>query len=142
MTFAPGKLDAAVAASAIALASKRIPRTDQNPSYSTTSERLTHVDRLEASLDKEIGTLRDFGTYIQVRKEDAPRHCQILQSKMDLKLKFNGALGEILKFKARLMALGNLEWASLRDTYAPTVNTKTTNLLLALAAQEKMILYG
>ena len=60
---------------------------------------------------------------------------------MDLKLKFN-ALGEILKFKARLVALGNLEWASLRDTYAPTVNAKTINLLLALGAQEKMILYG
>ena len=92
-------------------------------------------------MDKEISTLKDFGTYDQVRKQDVPRHCQILQSKMDLKLKFN-ALGEILKFKARLVALGNLEWASLRDTYAPTVNAKTINLLLALAAQEKMILYG
>jgi hypothetical protein len=35
-----------------------------------------------------------------------------------------------------------LEWESIRDTYAPTVNAKTINLILALAAQERMILYG
>jgi len=140
MTLAPGKFDAAVAASAKAMASKRIPRTEQNPTVK--QARASHMWKdWQQAMDKEISTLTDFGTYDQVRKKDVPRHCQILQSKMDLKLKFN-ALGEILKFKARLVALGNLEWASLRDTYAPTVNAKTINLLLALAAQEKMILYG
>jgi hypothetical protein len=60
---------------------------------------------------------------------------------MDLKLIFD-SLGDIIKFKARLVALRNLEWASLRDTYAPTANAKTINLMLALAAQENLLLYG
>ena len=40
------------------------------------------------------------------------------------------------------MALGNQEWESLRDTFAPTVNAKTINMLFALATQTNMILYG
>jgi len=93
------------------------------------------------AIDKEIATLTDMDTYTLVRKQDVPKHCQIIQSKMDLKMKMD-TLGQLIKLKARLVALGNLEWASLRDTYAPTVNAKTINLILALAAQERMILYG
>ena len=81
------------------------------------------------------------GTYTVVRKRDVPTHCQIIQSKMDLKMKLD-TLGQLIKLKARLVALGNLEWASIRDTFAPTVNAKTINLILVLAAQERMILYG
>ena len=51
-------------------------------------------------------------------------------------------MGRITKRKARLVALGNLEWETVRDTYAPTVNAKTINLMLALSAQERLILYG
>ena len=60
---------------------------------------------------------------------------------MDLKTK-KDAMGRITKRKARLVALGNLEWETVRDTYAPTVNAKTINLMLALSAQERMMLYG
>ena len=93
------------------------------------------------AIDKEISTLTDMGTYSVIRKKDVPKHCQIIQSKMDLKMKLD-TLGQLIKLKARLVALGNLEWASIRDTFAPTVNAKTINLILALAAQEKMLLYG
>ena len=47
-----------------------------------------------------------------------PKGCQILQSKMDLKTK-KDTLGRITKRKARLVALGNLEWETVRDTCAP-----------------------
>ena len=60
---------------------------------------------------------------------------------MDLKTKVD-AMREVTKRKARLVALSNLELKSIRDTYAPTVNAKTVNLILALAAQERMIVYG
>ena len=93
------------------------------------------------AIDKEISTLTDMNTYTAVRKKDVPKHCQIIQSKMDLKMKLD-TLGQLIKLKARLVALGNLEWETVRDTYAPTVNAKTINLMLALSAQERMILYG
>ena len=61
---------------------------------------------------------------------------------MDLKLKFD-AMGNPTKYKGRLVVLGNQEWAdSLREVFSPTVNSKTINLLLALAAQQGMTLYG
>ena len=85
--------------------------------------------------------LKGMNSYDLITRSQVPRGCQLLQSKMDLKTKIN-AMGEVTKRKARLVALGNLEWESIRDTYAPTVNAKTINLILALAAQERMILYG
>lgn len=51
-------------------------------------------------------------------------------------------MGRITKCKAPLIALGNLEWETLRDIYAPTVNAKTINLMLALSVQERMIFCG
>jgi hypothetical protein len=61
---------------------------------------------------------------------------------MDLKSKYD-SLGEFLKLKARLVVLGNTERKDIyHETYSPTVNQKTINLMLALAAHHNMILYG
>jgi hypothetical protein len=138
----PGKFDqpSAAAAYARAFAVRRTPRTEQNPTVHQARQSSLWSEWIKA-IDKEIATLTDMDTYIPVRKHEVPAHCQIIQSKMDLKMKLD-TLGQLIKLKARLVALGNLEWASLRDTYAPTVNAKTINLILALAAQERMILYG
>jgi hypothetical protein len=138
----PGKFDqpSAAAAYARAFAARRTPRTEQNPTVHQARQSSLWSEWIKA-IDKEIATLTEMDTYIPVRKHEVPKHCQIIQSKMDLKMKLD-TLGQLIKLKARLVALGNLEWASIRDTYAPTVNAKTINLILALAAQERMILYG
>ena len=61
---------------------------------------------------------------------------------MDLNTKYN-ASGEIIKLKARLVALGNKEWKDFEaDYYSPTVANKTINLMLALATYHGMHLYG
>jgi len=85
--------------------------------------------------------LKTMQSYELILRTEVPKGCQILQSKMDLKTK-KDAMGRITKRKARLVALGNLEWETVRDTYAPTVNAKTINLMLTLLAQEWMFLYG
>ena len=84
----------------------------------------------------------------EVRLEDAGinpksgRRFQIIPTKMDLRLK-RDAMGHPTKYKGRLVVLGDQEWSdSLRDVFSPTANTKTINLLLALAAQHGMHLYG
>jgi hypothetical protein len=91
--------------------------------------------------------LKELGCYDQVRRHEVltdprtSRPYQIIPTKMDLKLKFD-AMGKATKYKGRLVALGNQEWANLRDVFAPTINSKTINLLLALSAQEGLHLYG
>jgi hypothetical protein len=61
---------------------------------------------------------------------------------MDLRLKFD-AMGIPTKHKGRLVVLGDREWSDqLRDVFAPTVNCKTIKLLLAIAAQQGLHLYG
>jgi hypothetical protein len=138
----PGKFDqpSAAAAYARALTARRSPRTEQNPTVHQARKSQLWSEWAKA-IEREISMLTDMNTYTPVRKQDVPKHCQIIQSKMDLKMKLD-TRGQLTKLKARLVALGNLEWASIRDTYAPTVNAKTINLILALAAQERMILYG
>ena len=85
--------------------------------------------------------LNDLGCFDWILQSQVPPKKQILNSKMDLRTKFDSH-GVKIKCKARLVALGNQEWESLRDTYAPTVNAKTINMLFALATQANMILYG
>ena len=92
--------------------------------------------------------LRDLSCFDEITLDEVAinprtgRRYQVIPTKMDLKLKFD-AMGNPTKYKGRLVVLGNLEWAeSLRDVFSPTVNSKTINLLLALAAQQGMTLYG
>ena len=92
--------------------------------------------------------LKDMGCYeevspdkVLVNPKTGRRH-QIIPTKMDLRLKHD-AMGLPTKYKGRLVVLGNQEWGdNLRDVFSPTANTKTINLLLALATQQGMHLYG
>ena len=102
---------------------------------------------LEA-IQKELTMLREMGCHDEVRFEEVGinpktgRRFQIIPTKMDLRLKHD-AMGNPTKYKGRLVVLGDQEWSdSLRDVFSPTANTKTINLLLALAAQQGMHLYG
>jgi hypothetical protein len=100
------------------------------------------------AIRKELHMLREMGCYDEVRLEDVGinpktgRRFQIIPTKMDFRLKHD-AMGHPTKYKGRLVVLGDQEWSdSLRDVFSPTANTKTINLLLALAAQQGMHLYG
>jgi hypothetical protein len=140
VTRAKSKLALSVRASLHALASKAAPRTAENPTLAQASKSVDWTHWQEA-IGKELDMLKNMQSYDLILRSQVPKGCQILQSKMDLKTK-KDAMGKITKRKARLVALGNLEWETVRDTYAPTVNAKTINLMLALSAQERMILYG
>ena len=140
VTRGKSKLALSIRASLHALASKAVPRTEENPTLAQASKSKDWIHWQEA-IGKELDMLKHMQNYDLILRSQVPKGCQILQSKMDLKTK-KDAMGRITKRKARLVALGNLEWETIRDTYAPTVNAKTINLMLALSAQERMILYG
>jgi hypothetical protein len=113
-------------------------RTDDNPSM---AKALRNWQRWSIPADKEMDMLRDMNLYEEVAFEDVPQGVQILPTKMDFKTKYD-SLGAFIKDKARLVVLGNLEWATLQDYFSPTAHTKTLNLLLALAVEHNFILFG
>jgi len=136
----PGKYVNSIKATGHAYATKRVIRNDSNPTLKT-AQKSDMWPEWKLAIDKEIDMLTELGCYEVIERSSVPHGKQILQSKMDLRIKVD-SMGVKIKNKARLVALGNLEWANVRDVYAPTVNSKTINLLFVLAAQNKMLLYG
>jgi hypothetical protein len=132
---------------ALAFVTARRPRTSSNPTLAQAKRQQDWSHWREAIL-KELHMLRDLDCFEETTLDEVAinprtgRRYQVIPTKMDLKLKFD-AMGNPTKYKGRLVVLGNQEWAdSFRDVFSPTVNSKTINLLLALAAQQGMILYG
>ena len=119
---------------------KSSTRTASNPTLAQ-AKKSPEWPEWSKAIQSELQMLTDMGCYTWIKREDIPPGKQILNSSMDLKTKYDSR-GAKIKNKARLVVMGNQEWANLRDTYAPTVNAKTINLLLALATQTDMILYG
>ncbi len=113
-------------------------RTEDNPSM---AKALRNWQRWSIPADKEMAMLSDMNLYEEVEFEDVPQGVQILPTKMDFKTRYD-SLGAFIKDKARLVVLGNLEWATLQDYFSPTAHTKTLNLILALAVDHNFILFG
>ena len=129
------------------MAAKKAPRTRLNPTVKQARELEDWPQWLRA-IHAELQMLRDMGCYevvdladIQIDPKTGRRY-QVIPTKMDLRLKHD-AMGHPTKYKGRLVVLGNQEWGdTLRDVFAPTVNARTINLVLALAAQQGLQLYG
>jgi hypothetical protein len=136
----PGKYANATIKPSLAYSAKKTIRTEANPTLLQARNLAIWLEWKEA-IDNELNMLKELGCYEEIKRHEVPHGKQILQSKIDLKVKVDSQ-GKKIKNKARLVALGNLEWENIRDVYAPTVNAKTINLLFALAAQNKMLLYG
>ena len=90
------------------------------------------------AIDKELAMLSDLDCFEEVLLADVAIDPKTGR-RYDLKMKFD-AMGLATKYKARLVALGDQEWKdTLRDVFSPTANSKTINLLLALAAQRSTV---
>ncbi len=118
---------------------KRKIKTSNNPTL--TQALKTDWPRWKIPIEKELQMLKQLDCYEVVYKEHIPKNAQIIPTKLDLKEKID-SVGKWIKDKARLLVLGNLEWSSTRDVFAPTANIKTLNLMFSLAAQHNLILYG
>ena len=131
---------------------------DQDTSYSASAARkvrsphnptITQAQRRseqewqgwQRAILEELDIIKRKGCYEEIQRKDIPPDAKIFNSKYDLKTKFD-TLGQFLKFKARLVVLGNEEQFDERDNFAPTCNHKSLSLLLALAAQHNLTLSG
>ena len=116
-------------------------RTTNNPTIGQARKQEDHWHMWMAAILDELQMIKDKEVYDVIRFQDIPTNAQILNSKMDLKQKFN-TIGEKIKYKARLVVLGNEEDPTDKDLYSPTVNHKALSLMLALSANEGMTLSG
>jgi hypothetical protein len=94
-------------------------------------------------IEAEMKSLILLETGIEVNEEDIPYNSQIVPTKIDLVKKYDEN-GKFLKYKARLVVLGNIEWFDEDDCnfYAPTGHEKSLKLLLSIAAQLNLKLSG
>ena len=89
-----------------------------------------------AAMDREWTSLDTLGTYELVRFVDIPRGARVIKTKWVLNIK-RDELGDILKHKARLVALGFLQRllpGVASDVYSPNVRITTLRILVSLAA--------
>lgn len=85
------------------------------------------------AIEAEITQLEKNKTWEYVDRRDLPRNTNILRAKFVFDIK-RDARGEFLKYKARMVALGNtqIEGIDFFDTYASVMNTKSFRILLAI----------
>lgn len=86
----------------------------------------------QAAIDKELANLKLKRTWDEVKR---PVDKRAIGSRMILKLK-RDALGNVVKFKARLVAQGfsQVPGVDFEETYAPVGRTTSLRIMLAISA--------
>jgi len=91
---------------------------------------------LQAAKD-EFTSLWSLGTFEEVSFSEIIKS-KTIPSKLVFDIRRN-ADGTIKKLKARLVARGDLQpWETYNDTFADTIDSKSINIIFAIAAQENM----
>jgi hypothetical protein len=90
-----------------------------------------------SAIQEELNSLEQMGTWDVVDRREVPRDAKIMPSKFVLKVK-RQADGTIDRFKARLVASGNLQQAGVDydTTFAPVVDFTVVRMMLAIAAKK------
>ena len=90
------------------------------------------------AIKKEIRDLETNNTWTYVDRHNVPHTHKILRSKIVFDIK-RGAAGDFIKFKARMVAMGNTqtEGVDFFETYASVLNTKSFRIFLAIYNQFK-----
>ena len=99
-----------------------------------------NADKWIAATHEELSSLEANNTWTIVNKHDIPREHRILQSKFIFKTKLDQD-GGVARYKARLVALGNLqrEGIDYNEVYAPVAHLTTLRVFFAMAANLQVI---
>ncbi|THH13391.1 hypothetical protein EW146_g6815 [Bondarzewia mesenterica] len=103
------------------------------PRNVTEARRGSDWSHWEAAMKTELGMIEKLGTWELV---DRPSDANVVGSKWVFKIK-RGADGEIIKYKARLVAQGFTQVPGIdySDTFAPVAKLESIRALLAIAAR-------
>jgi hypothetical protein len=110
--------------------------------FPTYNQGMKSKDKLkwDKSVEVEMKTLTELQTYQEVMFKDIPPDSEIYNSKIVLKVK-RDSMKEYVKHKARLVVLGD-KYKSLKNVFAATANTRSIQLLIALAIHLNLKLVG
>lgn len=92
---------------------------------------LTEQQKWQVAMQDEISSLKEKEVFELIKR---PIDVQILPTMWVFRIKFNPD-GKVDKYKARVVALGNLQ---LRHSYSPVINDLSLRVLLAYAIKNKM----
>jgi hypothetical protein len=96
------------------------------------------ADNWKLAIKSEISSLLSHDIGSPVLRSEIPAGEQILPVKCVLHIK-RDSKSDPIKFKARLVVLGNLKKNTMSDVFAPTANDKSIKLLLSLATSLGLI---
>ena len=87
----------------------------------------------QEAIRQEIKSLEENGTWDVIPRSALPKGANILNCKFVFDIK-RGALGEFLKYKARMVAMGfsQKEGVDFKETFASVMKSKSFRILLAL----------
>ena len=87
----------------------------------------------KGAFEEELSNLEKLGCWEVVHLSSVPRGTNILRSKLVFDDK-RGSDGKLLKFKARMVAMGftQIEGVDYRETFASVMTTKSFRTLLVL----------
>jgi hypothetical protein len=96
-----------------------------------------YYDKWMQAAKDEFSSLRELGTFEEVTLQDIIKS-KTVPSKLVFDIRRNPD-GSVKKFKARLVARGDLQlWETFSETYADTIDSKSINIIFAIAAQEDL----
>ena len=96
------------------------------------------------AIKKELQQLMDKNVYEFTSFDNLPEGSKVYPIMMILKRKRDPKTGEIQKYKARLVFLGNRlkESEEMKDVFSPTSNSHSLGLLFSIAAKRNLIMAG
>ena len=117
------------------LLSTFVAATTSDPRTLRQAQASPDADKWVAAMHAEVASLKANNTWAVVNKHEVPRQHRILQSKFIFKTKLDQH-GAVARYKARLVALGNLqrEGVDFNEVYAPVAHLVTLRVFFALAA--------
>lgn len=110
------------------------PGSDRSEDMPTCARALrsARAPQWREAIQIELLALMDHNTGTEIARGDVPAGAQLLPAKVVLKIK-RDAEGNPTKYKARLVALGNLQQNIPVNVFSPTANDKSLKLLLAIS---------
>ena len=125
-----------------AVAGKRRVRTEKNPTLAQAMASEDWDEKWFPAVQGEFEYMKQIGAGYAVDRSEVPTGEQILDSKIDLQIKYSPD-GSYVKHKARWVALGNLKWKDpLADDYSPMGGGSTLKLFFQLAVSLQLDMFS